>query len=395
MGQAGEKLMAKKPISLKDLRIVDYKPGATDQENRNAKKRKGDLDRGLNDDVQEKNKGLWANIHAKRKRGEKPNPPGHPDRPTDADFKRSQKESVELDELSKKTLGSYVKKASRDVAKRGAENARDYAKSNVKPGMNKKAIKNWKREIGIDKAIDKMTKESVQIELEEKAPKMGDDFVAVQRKKDADHAKAMGRSVKTGRKLPTKKLTPAELDRRRMSGVSEDIDEKTLTPAEKKKREEIAKAMERENPGMPMAKKMAIATATAKKVAESINNDGWCAICGNEPCTCVDTQSEALDIRQRRKRSISARKNKSKLAMGRKRASRRVADMDKLRKRSRRAARNVLVQKLLKNVPKDELSPARKQEIEKRVDKLGPRIDRIAKKLLPRIRQAEIQRKKG
>jgi hypothetical protein len=47
-----------------------------------------------------------------------------------------------------------------------------------------------------------------------------------------------------------------------------DLTEKTLTPAEKKKREEIAMAMERENPGMPMAKKMAIATATAKRVAE-------------------------------------------------------------------------------------------------------------------------------
>lgn len=44
--------------------------------------------------------------------------------------------------------------------------------------------------------------------------------------------------------------------------------EKKLTPAELKKREEVAKAMERENPGMPMDKKMAIATATAKKVAE-------------------------------------------------------------------------------------------------------------------------------
>jgi len=49
----------------------------------------------------------------------------------------------------------------------------------------------------------------------------------------------------------------------------EQLREKTLTPAENKKREEIAKAMERENPGMPMAKKMAIATATAKKVAEA------------------------------------------------------------------------------------------------------------------------------
>ena len=47
-----------------------------------------------------------------------------------------------------------------------------------------------------------------------------------------------------------------------------DLAEKHLTPAEKKKREEIAMAMERENPGMPMGKKMAIATSAAKKVAE-------------------------------------------------------------------------------------------------------------------------------
>jgi hypothetical protein len=48
-----------------------------------------------------------------------------------------------------------------------------------------------------------------------------------------------------------------------------DLREKTLTPAEKKKREEIATAIERDNPDMPMDKKMAIATATAKKVAEA------------------------------------------------------------------------------------------------------------------------------
>lgn len=48
----------------------------------------------------------------------------------------------------------------------------------------------------------------------------------------------------------------------------ESVDEKKLTPAEMKKREEVAKAIERENPGMAMGKKMAIATSTAKKVAE-------------------------------------------------------------------------------------------------------------------------------
>ena len=53
---------------------------------------------------------------------------------------------------------------------------------------------------------------------------------------------------------------------------SEDVSEKTLTPAELKKREQIAKAIKRENPNMPMGKKMAIATATAKKVAESVQD---------------------------------------------------------------------------------------------------------------------------
>ena len=51
------------------------------------------------------------------------------------------------------------------------------------------------------------------------------------------------------------------------------IGEKHLTPAEMKKREQIAKAMGRENPKMDMAKKMAIATAQAKKVAESVTLD--------------------------------------------------------------------------------------------------------------------------
>jgi hypothetical protein len=52
-------------------------------------------------------------------------------------------------------------------------------------------------------------------------------------------------------------------------GLVEALEEKTLTPAELKKREEIAKAIERENPDMPMPQKMAIATAQAKKTAEA------------------------------------------------------------------------------------------------------------------------------
>lgn len=54
--------------------------------------------------------------------------------------------------------------------------------------------------------------------------------------------------------------------------AAEQVDEKHLTPAEMKKREQVAKAMERSNPGMDKSKKMAIATATAKRVAEEVES---------------------------------------------------------------------------------------------------------------------------
>lgn len=48
-------------------------------------------------------------------------------------------------------------------------------------------------------------------------------------------------------------------------GEDEKVYEATMTPKLKKKREEVAKALEREHPGWSMEKKMAIATASAKK----------------------------------------------------------------------------------------------------------------------------------
>ena len=47
----------------------------------------------------------------------------------------------------------------------------------------------------------------------------------------------------------------------------DELEERKLTDAEKNKREEVAKAIEKDNPKMPMGKKMAIATAQAKKSA--------------------------------------------------------------------------------------------------------------------------------
>lgn len=111
----------------------------------------------------------------------------------------------------------------------------------------------------------------------------------------------------------------------------------------------------------------------------------------------VGTQDEALDLTQRRKLSQRMKRMKSRIAMGRKRASRKVASMDKLKIRARKQARNQIIKKLTKDIPKSELSNARKKDIEKRLEKpaIQNRIARIAKKSLPQVRKAELEKKRG
>lgn len=104
--------------------------------------------------------------------------------------------------------------------------------------------------------------------------------------------------------------------------------------------------------------------------------------------------SEALTMQQRLARARSLKKNKAKIAIGRKKAARKIADMETLKKRARKQARNLLLKKITKDIPKGELSFARRQSIEKQLDKKKAVVDKIAKKLLPKVRQAEIQKKK-
>ena len=80
--------------------------------------------------------------------------------------------------------------------------------------------------------------------------------------------RAFKKAMKKGMSASDASQAVGTASRNKKRKLPEGLDEKKLTPAEMKKREEIAKAMERENPNMPMPQKMAIATAQAKKVAE-------------------------------------------------------------------------------------------------------------------------------
>lgn len=89
------------------------------------------------------------------------------------EFSLTEEEWNQLDELSKTTLGSYVKKSSRDsrITRKIAadfENKADRARS---PGMkaannelsDKFKSKSFKRQAGMDKAVDRLTKEEVEL----------------------------------------------------------------------------------------------------------------------------------------------------------------------------------------------------------------------------------------
>lgn len=109
----------------------------------------------------------------------------------------------------------------------------------------------------------------------------------------------------------------------------------------------------------------------------------------------TEQTDEALDFSQRRARAITMKRNKKKLALGRKRAERKTADKDRLAKRARRQAINTVYDKMTQGKGRDEVSISRKKEIEKRIEKQKPKVDRLAKKLLRKVRKDERDRRSG
>ena len=106
---------------------------------------------------------------------------------------------------------------------------------------------------------------------------------------------------------------------------------------------------------------------------------------------------EALSVATRLKKARDLRRNKAKISLGRARAARRFASQDVLKRRARKAAYNVFYKKITKDIPKDDLSPQRKAEIEKRLKSpaFQGRIDKMARKLVKDVRKKEMERKRA
>ena len=111
----------------------------------------------------------------------------------------------------------------------------------------------------------------------------------------------------------------------------------------------------------------------------------------------MEQLEEALTMQQRRQRSITMRKYKSKIAQGRRRMAKKAATMDKLKLRARKAAIKIIRKKVAgkKGENYNNLSPSEKMLIDKRVSTKKGAIDRIAKKLLPKVRKADLAKLSG
>ena len=125
-----------------------------------------------------------------------------------------------------------------------------------------------KRRKAVSKAIkgeDKMTKgkkDTIAVN-----PKIPDDMVK-EKKEDKvkmpdNMSKAMDKIV--GQLTKSVKAHAKQADKLKKIADKDKVDERKLTDKEMKKREEVAQAIKRDNPKMPMDQKMAIATSVAKK----------------------------------------------------------------------------------------------------------------------------------
>lgn len=118
----------------------------------------------------EEKRGLWDNIHAKRKRikggsGERMRKPGSEGAPSAADLKASQTEEVEqVDEVSKATMGRYINKAKDSIdmtsyRQGGRDSSAISHRQFLKGPLEKKLTKRHK---GISMAVKKLTKEDIE-----------------------------------------------------------------------------------------------------------------------------------------------------------------------------------------------------------------------------------------
>ena len=105
-----------------------------------------------------------------------------------------------------------------------------------------------------------------------------------------------------------------------------------------------------------------------------------------------DEVNEALSISQRRAVGRRMKRMKNRIARGKKIKQRRMADRTQLQKRASLMARNILTKKLSGGKTKANLNIAQKIAVAKKLEGKKTAIQRLVRKLLPKVRKSERER---
>ena len=108
------------------------------------------------------------------------------------------------------------------------------------------------------------------------------------------------------------------------------------------------------------------------------------------------TLDEVLSIQQRLKRKAMMKRIKGKIKLGRRRAKYKIANPEKLKKRSAKKAREIIRQRVAGSLGKDykKLPLAGRMQVDKKVEKKKDLIARLAKRMMPKVKKAEMERVK-
>lgn len=114
-----------------------------------------------------------------------------------------------------------------------------------------------------------------------------------------------------------------------------------------------------------------------------------------EDTDALSNVDEAISVATRLKRKQNIRKYKARLKLGRLRASKRVASRAVLKKRAQRQARTLMFKRLIKGKSKSDLAYSARQSAEKMINRRKAAVQKIAQRLIPKVKRAEMQRKLG
>jgi len=108
------------------------------------------------------------------------------------------------------------------------------------------------------------------------------------------------------------------------------------------------------------------------------------------------TLDEALNLQQRLKRKAMMKRIKSKIKLGRRRAKYKIAAPDKLQRRSQKKARELIRARVAGQQGKNykSLPLAGRMQVDKKLEKKKALIGRLAKRMLPKVKKAEMERVK-